>query len=176
VKLRELADRLRAFAAGELSLEALEQWLAPTLAADPLDVALSDSTPWDAAHEEERLFWRLVYLVDHAGADDEGREAALRAIAGRTVACLDRSGSAADTLELLPVLADQDRFCAIVRKHASGVISRTGLLSVVAESGYPPHVKLWLEHASHGALETLCSLLDERAYDVVARMLERAPP
>ena len=82
---------------------------------------------------------------------------------------------AADVLELLPIVVDQERFCAIVAKHIAGVISRTGFLSVVAESGYPAHVKLWLQHAGRGALARLCARLDDCEYAAVAAMLERAP-
>jgi hypothetical protein len=70
---------------------------------------------------------------------------------------------------------DAQRLCAIVEKHRAGIISRTGLLSVVAESDYPAHVKLWLQHASPMALERLCAQLDADEYVAVAVGFE-APP
>ena len=79
------------------------------------------------------------------------------------------------TFEMLPVITDQDRLCAIVGKHTHGVISRTGFLSVLAESGYPPHVKLWLERAGPEHLALLCDRLDRAAYDEVASGFERRP-
>jgi hypothetical protein len=168
--LYDLAVRLRAFAAGELPRAEVEAWLAGVLAADPLGVEASDDAPWEHDHDEERLFWRLAYLVESTPADD----AALRALAGRLVTCLASTASPADTFELLPIVLDQERFCAIVDRHRRGVISRTGFLSVLAESGYPAHAKLWLEHADGAALDTLCERLEAGEYGTVARMLERA--
>ena len=170
--LAALTEHLKAFAAGELTREALQEHLAPVLAADPLDVALSDSTPWDHAHNDARLFWRLIYLFETEEADEEEE---LRRLAGRVVACLARTGSAATTFELLPVIADQERLCAIAAKHARGVISRTGFLSVVAESGYPAHLKLWLRHAGPAALRRLCERLAAGDYATAAESIERAP-
>jgi hypothetical protein len=172
VTLSTLTEHLRAYAARDLSREELQGRLAPVLAADPLDVAESDSTPWDQAHNEARLFWRLVYLFETEDADEEEE---LRRLAGRVVECLTRTGSAVTTFELLPVIADQERFCAIAAKHAHGVISRTGFLSVVAESGYPAHLKLWLRHAGPEALERLCQRLAAGDYATAAASVERAP-
>ena len=170
--LAELADQLRAFAAGLTTRDALQAQLAPVLAADPLDVAESDSTPWDHAHHDARLFWRLVYLFETEEAEEEDE---LRRLAGRVVDCLARTNSAATTFELLPVIADQERFCAIADKHVRGVISRTGFLSVVAESGYPAHLKLWLQHAGPRALARLCERLGAGDYATAAASMERAP-
>jgi hypothetical protein len=172
--LYDLAARLQAFAAGELTREALDAWVLPVLAADPLDVEHQDELPWEDEPDEERLFWRLLYLVESSEPTDEG-EAALRAVAGRTVACLGSTASPADTLELLPLVIDQSRLCTIVERHAQGVISRTGFLSVLANAGYPPHAKLWLTHADGDALTRLCERLTAGDYAHVARMLERAP-
>ena len=169
--LAELADRLRRFADGELTLAALRHSFVPAYDADPLDVERSDARPWSAAPDDARLAWRLIHLFDSAAADDE---AALRPLARRLVRSVHDAGSAT-THELLRVIADQDRFCEIVRRHRRGVISRTGFLSVIAESGYPPHVKLWLEHAGTAALERLCERLDAGEYGEVAGMLERVP-
>ena len=169
--LAELSIRLRGFATGDLTLEALQQSLIPVLEADPLDVALSDATPWASAPDDARLYWRLVHLFDTAGPEDEP---ALRPLAARLVRAVDDAGSAT-TLELLRVILDQDRFCEIVRRTGRGVISRTGFLSVVAESGYPAHVKLWLQHAGTEALDRLCSALQAGRYAEAAAMVERAP-
>ena len=171
--LYDLAAQLRALATGEIGREAVEAWLAPVVAADPLDVAESDAEPWeDGGHDEERLFWRLVYLVESTPDDAEEM---LREVAARVVACLASTASAADTHELLPLVLDADRLCVIVERHRRGIISRTGFLSVLAESGYPPHAKLWLEHADGPALESLCAAIAADAWERVARMLERKP-
>ena len=170
--LADLADQLRALAEGRTTREELQAQLAPVLAADPLDVAESDSTPWDHAHHDARLFWRLVYLFETEEAEEEEE---LRRLAGRVVDCLARTGSAATTFELLPVIADQERFCAIAAKHVAGIISRTGFLSVVAESGYPAHFKLWLQHAGPDALALLCHRLGAADYATAAASMERAP-
>ena len=166
--LRALLDR---HAAGVLPLDALQAALAPLLAGDPLDVAESDAAPWEGDADETRLFWRLVYLAESEPADG-GR---LAVLAPRIFRCLDATGSAADTLELLPLLGDQDRLVGIIGKHVMGIISRVGFLSVLAESGYPGHVKLWLEHAGGAALERLAGLLESGEYGEVARMVERPP-
>src|SRR5688500_10441563 len=130
MNLRELADSLRELADGAISPAELQERIDPVLGADPLDVAASDATPWEENPHEERLFWRLIYLFESNGRD----EPHLLDTARHIVDSLDRTGSPEAVLELLPVTLDQTRLCAIVAKHESGVISRTGFLSVVAES------------------------------------------
>jgi hypothetical protein len=170
--LYDLATQLQAYAAGTLTRAELDAWCAPVLAADPLGAEHGDDDEWAEAPDEERLYWRLLYLVETTeAAEDE----ALRALAGRVLACLASTGSAADTLELLPLVADQPRLCEIVARHARGVVSRTGFLNVLANAGYPPHARLWLEHADAAALDRLCARLGAGAYGAAARMLERAP-
>jgi hypothetical protein len=46
---------------------------------------------------------------------------------------------------------------------------------MVAESDYPAHVKLWLQHASPIALERLCTQLGADEYDAAAAGFD-APP
>lgn len=175
--LAELTARLRDFADGELSLGDLRVSLLPALEADPLDVELSDATPWDRSPDDTRLFWRLMHHFDGGAfgtTSDAREEPLLRRAAHHLVQAMDDAGGAA-TLELLPVLLDQDRLCTILRKHAEGIISRTGLLSVIAESGYPAHIKLWLQHAGPDALALLRERLESGCYARVAAMVERAP-
>jgi hypothetical protein len=203
VTLADLARQLGAFAGGHATHADLQRWLDAVLAADALGVERSDSTPWDDAPDDARLFWRLVYLFEGAtdgnatgsaaaatgatgatgaaGAGDApaaaptAEERQRRRLAQRVIDCLARTGSAAATFELLPVLTDQDRLCTIVGRHARGVISRTGFLSVLAESGYPAHVKLWLEHAELAHLARLCSRLERGEYDAVMTAFETRP-
>lgn len=170
MSLQDLTAQLRRFVGGEIGVVDLAEWFTPILVADSLDVEQSDATPWEHAASDSRLFWRLVYLFE-AGGDEEP----LRLDAERIVACLDSTRDASVTYELLPLLLDQDRLTTIITKHLSGTISRTGLLNVVAESGYPPHTKLWLEHAGADALDQLADLLGAGSYADVARTLERRP-
>jgi hypothetical protein len=168
--LYDLAVQLQAFVDGELTRDALDAWAAPVLSADPLDVAESDHRPWEDAPDEERLFWRLLYVLETTDAADE----ALRSLGARVLACLASAGPA-DTLELLPLVEDQPRLCTILERHAAGIISRTGLLGVLANSGYPGHVKLWLQHADADALARVCERMTAGKWGEVARMVERAP-
>ena len=170
VSLQDLTAQLRRFVRGEIGVTDLAEWFTPILVADSLDVEESDASPWEHAAADNRLFWRLVYLFEAGGA-----EGPLRRDAERIVACLDDTRDARVTYELLPLLLDQDRFTTIITKHLSGTISRTGLLSVVAESGYPPHAKLWLAHAGAGALARLADLMSVNAYADVARALQQRP-
>lgn len=169
--LADLVIRLRAYADGALTRAALQAWLLPILVADPLDVGDSEAEPWERSPEETRLFWRLVYLLE-TPEEDEGWT---RRYVGRVLDCLARTGSAATTLELLPIVADQERLCVVVERHGRGVVSRTSFLSLVAESGYPAHVKLWLRSAGGEALHRLCARLTAGRWELVAPMLERAP-
>lgn len=171
MSLDELAALLGAYAAGEVGLETVHQRLLPVLAADPLQVEESDSEPWDTAHADARLFWRLTYLIESEAYDADE----LRRVARRVVACLQQTGSAELTFELLPLVLDQDRFATILDRHHRGIISRTGLLSVLAESGYPPHVKLWLERAGRTAQGRLAADLAGERYDAVAAAFEGPP-
>ena len=168
--LPELISILREYEAGDLPIDEVRARLLPVIQSDPLDVTCSDAERWDAGHDDERLFWRLVYLVEDEGAGPELRDAVRR-----IVACLDDTRSAATTQELLPVILDAARFGAIVEKHRAGVVTRTSFLSVVAESGYPDHVKLWLQHASPVALERLCAQLHAGAYAEIAAGFETPP-
>jgi hypothetical protein len=170
VSLQDLTTQLRRWTDGEIGLPDLQDWFTPILAADSLDVEESDASPWEHAAEDTRLFWRLVYLFE-AG----GEEASLRLAAERIVDCLESTRDASATYELLPLVLDQDRLATIVTKHLAGTISRTGFLSVVAESGYPPHAKLWLEQASAAALDRLADLMADGEYREVTLMLERPP-
>jgi hypothetical protein len=170
VSLQDLTVQLRRWTSGEIELPELQDWFTPILSADSLDVEESDDSPWEHAAEDTRLFWRIVYLFE-AGGDEES----LRLDAERIVACLDSTRDASATYELLPVVLDQDRLATIVTKHLAGTISRTGFLSVVAESGYPPHAKLWLAQASGQALGQLADRLADAAYKDVAEMLEHPP-
>jgi hypothetical protein len=178
--LSDLTQRLDDFASGRATRRELQRWFDALLAADELGAERSDSAPWDVAPDDARLFWRLVYIfesdADETDDDDDapGGEQRRR-LARRIVDCLARTASPATTFELLPLVTDQDRFCAIVGKHVQHVISRTGFLSVLAESGYPPHVKLWLEHAEPAHLERLCERLDRSAYDEVTAAFDRRP-
>lgn len=172
--LAELASRLRAYGEGALTGTELRAWLDAVLTADPLGAESSEAGPWETAPDETRLFWRLVYLFER-DAREGSQEDGERRRARRIVRCLDDTGCAATTFEMLPLVDDQERLGTIVRKHLAGVISRTGFLSVVAESGYPSHVKLWLEHAGPGALAQLTDALQAGDYAGVTRALERAP-
>lgn len=171
MSLESLSSQLHRFSRDEISLVELQEWFTPILAADSLDVEESDEGPWEHAADDTRLFWRLVYLYE-AGGEVE----TLRVAAERIVACLQATRDASVTYELLPLLLDQDRLTTIVSKHLLGTISRTGFLSVVAESGYPSHVKLWLERAAPGSLSSLARQLGGSAYGEVARGLEHPPP
>ena len=171
MSLDDLAKLLDAYARGDVDLEALHAQLLPDLVADPLDIEASESTPWDHAPSEARLFWRLVYLFESESADSEH----LRQVARRVVGCLRQTGSSESTFQLLPLVLDQDRLSVIIERHVAGTISRTGFLSVLAESGYPAHIKLWLEHASARPLTGLADALAREQYGVVVASLE-APP
>jgi len=173
VTLAELIARLRDYAEGTLTGAALQASFAPVLAADPLDVERSESTPWDVAPDETRLFWRLLYLFESEGTGDDDAER--RRLAGRVVQCVESTRSPASTFELLPLVVDEERFCTIVARHEREVISRTGFLNVIAESGYPPHVKLWLQHARPDALARLCGRLARGEYGAAAAAMERVP-
>ena len=148
----------------------IHERLRPVLLDDPLDITLADASPWDVAPDEERLFWRIVYLIE---SSDDGP--ILRDTSRCIVECLARTSSPTITHELFPLLLDQSRLCAVVAKHMAGLISRTGFLSVLAESGYPDHIKLWLQAASHDALVRLCERLATHRYDHVAEGFEVPP-
>ena len=170
VSLQALTTELRRFSASEIGLAELHAWFNPILVADSLDVEESDESPWLHAAEDTRLFWRLVYLFEAGGDEDS-----LRSSASRIVQCLDSLGDASATYELLPLVLDQDRLVMIVAKHLRGTISRTGFLSVLAQSGYPPHVKLWMERAAPSSLAEVGSLLERGSYRDVVRLLARSP-
>lgn len=168
--LAELLALLDDYAASRCTLDAVQARLTTLLSAEPLGVERTDAIPWDRAHHDARLFWRLVYLFETAEDGERARRNARRIVDAQRA-----TASAELTFELLPVLLDQDRFCTIVERHVEHTISRTGFLSVIAESGYPPHVKLWLEHADAPALQRLCERLERGDYAAAAAAFERPP-
>lgn len=169
--LYDLAARLQEFTSGALTRDELEAWIGPILDADSLDVHESPSVPWEDAPEEERLYWRLLYTIETNDLSDED----LRGFANRVLDCIASTGSPADTLELLPLLRHQPRLLLVLDRHESGIISRVGLLGFVAKSGYPAHVKLWLEYAPPSSLQRLRETLRDGEYGALARMFERRP-
>jgi len=99
-----LTALLRDYAASAISNEVVHERLRPVLLNDPLDITLADAGPWDAAPHDERLFWRLVYLVE---AERE-ESPSLREMISRILESLART-SAEITHELLPILLQQPR-------------------------------------------------------------------
>jgi hypothetical protein len=174
VTLADFAMLLARYADGALGADVLAAHVGTVIASDALGAERGDDARWAADHESERLLWRLLYLFDAAMASP-GDDAAQRARARRVVACLTSTQSPALTYELLPMVLDQDRFATIVARHVDGIISRTGFLSVIAESGYADHAKLWLQHAPPDALVQLCERLERGDYVAAAATLERAP-
>jgi hypothetical protein len=162
---------LRDYAASTISLEVVHERLRPVLLGDPLDITLTDAAPWDVAPHDERLFWRIVYLIEAEAEDSPS----LRESTYRIVESLARTSSAEITHELFPILLDQKRLCTVLTKYRAGIISRTNFLSVLAECGYPRHIKLWLKSASHDALGRLCDQLGAYEYDLVAAGFEVPP-
>ena len=168
MSLSELLERVRAFGAGDASLKALQQAWLPQLVAP-----LPDEPPEDessSASAEVALFWQLVWLFESDAAETQHREHARR-----VVACMDQTGSPATTLSLLRLLVDQDRFCGVVAKHRTGVVSLTGLRSVIAESRYDMHVKQWLALAAPSLIAELCANLHSKHYAAVAELISRPP-
>jgi len=139
----------------------------PTAPGVTEDEALSMDQSWMATG---RVAMTSNVWTNQVGVIDEfsGEDAVVLRLPSTT-------GSAADTLELLPVLKEQPRLMTVLEKHVSGVITRTGLLGFIANSGYPAHVKLWLEYASPAALQRLAESLEDGRYDGVARSFERRP-
>ena len=161
---------LERFALGEIDLAGLRGWIAPILAADPLGVAETSGAGWETAPERTRLFWRLVYQVE-VSTDEDG----IRCDTARILACLDSTGDVSITHDMLPLLLDQERMSTIVERHLAGIISRTSFLSAVSESGYPTHMKRWLEVASPQSLERMATLLRTGAYREVIVTLNEIP-
>ena len=66
--LADLTQRLDDFASARTSHAELQKWFDALLAADTLGAERNDSAPWDAAPDETRLFWRLVYGIAVEGS------------------------------------------------------------------------------------------------------------
>jgi len=169
--LADLAELLDLYAMGSIDLGALHDRFASVVVADPLNVEHTDPVPWERAPDDMRLLWRLIYIFESIVND--GVEP--RHVARRVVRCLAATGSPDTTYELLPLILDQERLSSVIAKRRGGVISRTGFLSMLTESGYPPHVKLWLEHASAAEATRLTNMLDAEEYAAVTLTLERPP-
>jgi hypothetical protein len=166
VSLSALLEDVRAFAQGRVSLSELQQtWLPDLVAPVPVNDRDELSSP---AENDRALFWQLVWLFESDAEETRHRERARR-----VVACMDQTGNAATTLSLLPVIVDQDRFCGVVAKHRTGVVSVTGLRSVIAESRYDSAIKRWLAHASPSAIVAFCEKLQGEHYAAAFELVSR---
>ena len=143
--LSAFVDQLDAFAAGRIGREELRRWLPPFHLTEAPALGENEEVPWSPARDEHDLFWSLVWIFE----GDDTPEDRHRVLAGHVVRCPDALRDPARTLDLLPLIRLADSFCIVVEKHRRGIVSRTGLLSVISKSfRFEPALRDWLAAAS----------------------------
>jgi hypothetical protein len=173
MSLAALAAELDAFASGRIDREELRRWLTPyQIAVAPEWPEDAEPPPWSSEQDDQLLFWQLVWLLE----DDSVDEAWHRDLARRVLRCLAEVGGATATLDVFPLIRVRDRFCTVVAKHRSGLVSRMGLQSVIAKTfRFDAELREWLAAASASKLNALCVSLAAEEYRA-ARTLLSLPP
>ena len=152
-----LVEQLEAFADRRLTLEELRSWFTPLLIGETVAVA-------DLDHD---LVFRMVFLFEDDSLD-EGKHA----VNARRLVGAMRSPIANDVLlELLPVIAAQDRIAEILARYHRGLISRTSFLSAIRETRFTQRIKEWLSSSKPVTLERFRVLLDDGHYLRLAELL-----
>ena len=169
--LQELFVQLRSFSDGQIDRDTLRKWFLPYHTAPVSlhdaedDVDSADS--WSADKSSRALFWNVVWLIEGDATEDRHRD-----LAGRLAACFSGLDDAAAVLDLLPLIVARERFCSIVMKHRTGIVSRVGLLSVIAKTFPWQHdIRDWLTTASVDNMEALCRFLAADDYSSVVTHL-----
>jgi hypothetical protein len=143
-----------------LSREAPEDEFCAWLAA--LQLGDAEIEPTDAA---------LFSLVGNI-YEDESLSVEQRITVLAQVAEVLREGMATLVIPYVVFLvARKERFCGVARKHISGVVSRTGWLSFVAESGLSEPWKRKLEAIDVVELAAICDALERGAYPALLALL-----
>jgi hypothetical protein len=81
-----------------------------------------------------------------------------------------------DVLNLTEAVVQRRRTSSLIEKHLSGVVSRTSLLSFVAEQRWPRHVKETVVLLDRGALQQLLDALSVLNLSVLRALLLRSEP
>jgi hypothetical protein len=153
ISREDLTAQLEAFAKGWLTLDDLRRWFTPLLVAETTEAVAADRD----------LVFRLIFLFE----DDSLSGDAHRCNAWRLSRALRAVESNSELIELIPVVTDQERLCAVVGKYRRGIISRTGFLSAISEARYSRRVKDWLVAADVAGLQFLCKVLSAGEYETV---------
>jgi hypothetical protein len=169
--LEALIEKLRAFGAGASDRAALQHWSIPFRSAPILEGPDDEEPIWNPEAEDQALFWTMLDLFEDEGFSSEEH----REFASQLVRLFDEVSPSARRLELLPLLIHRRQFCEVLQKHRAGIISRTGLVSVISKRFRFEPVKDWLLLAPTHTLEELCDRLGSEDYTAVENILSRPP-
>jgi hypothetical protein len=117
-------------------------------------ILTSEPTAWES--DEQSLVRRVAGRLDTI-SDDKDRLLAL----ARDLLHLLEDASSSDGVEaLLEVFAERERFLSLMKKHADGIVSRTSLLSYVAEQRWPHQVRQRIAALAAADPSNLMNLMD----------------
>ena len=154
--LRDTLALLRAYDARELSRPELEAALASRVLTPPEPIT-EDTPPRSEAQA-------LAYDLAEAICSTQGPDEALELFVRRVLECARDLSDPGDIMDMLPLIRFQDEFTILVSKHARGVISRSGMQSVIAKHFQFAAVRERLAAASGGELTVVCDLLESGDY------------
>ena len=162
--LPEVTDLLRAFDVGSLSRADLEGSLAERVMTPP---SQADAEPLEPPGDDGQLAYMLAETICFSTKPDEDIVLLVR----RVLECLSQISDPGDALDLLPLIVHHDEFSVLVSKHERGVISRTGMRSVIAKRFTFDAVRPWLESASLQQLQAACDRLESGDFRGLRSML-----
>lgn len=124
-----------------------------------------DDDEWPVG--EGQLEKRLVERLD-AVVDDPER---LLQLTSDLQQLLGDSSSDEEVELLLELVAERARAAAILKKYTAGIISRTSLLSYIAEQRWPDAIRHRIPMLSTEGLTQLTSALEDRDIPLLSRLL-----
>ena len=151
-------------------LEVLRRLLSGEIERSEAEVTLAEAVfaagdrAWATYHDHsEALAFELSTLVCGPAHED----AELLDVIRTVLECVGQVPQAGAVLVVLPLLEAGPNFCALVARYSEGVISRTGILSLIAKRFSGTECRAWLDRASAHQLNELCALLQDQDYKKV---------
>jgi hypothetical protein len=117
-------------------------------------VLATEPSGWES--DEQRLVRVIAGRVDAADAGSMRR----LALARNVQALLDNASSIDAVVLLLELVAERERVLGVLHKHLHGTVSRTGLLSFIAEQRWPESVRQRVAALTESDIAGLLSSLE----------------
>ena len=162
--LPEVLDLFREYDEERLSRDSLEA----TLAERVLTTPVQRDRPPDTAISDARM---LAYKLAEVVCGMTGPEEAVALFTRRVLQCVAQIADPGDILDLLPVIQHHDEFSVLVSKHVRGLITPSGMRSIIAKRFSFEALHPRLETASAEQLQAVCDLVESGEYQRLQTLL-----